>query len=216
MPQLIGAMIAMLLAQDAPPEKPIFIGPGVTTPQVVYKQDPTYTEEARLTGLQGTVSIRMVVSTDGSTRDFKVTKGLGLGLDERAIAAVKTWRFYPGMKDHNAVAVYADVKVNFALKNTPAWGIARVLFDSPSGSERPHVLSSFVPNMKPKDLQPVTVTFLIDEQGLPSDSHVATSDTAVEAALTGALTRWRFKPATKDGIPVAVGATVDFVGLRVE
>ena len=47
--------------------------------------------------------------------NIKVVRSLGLGLDEKAIEAVKQWKFRPGMKQGQAVTVQAQVEVNFRL-----------------------------------------------------------------------------------------------------
>ena len=56
-----------------------------------------------------------VVGPDGRVRDVKVQRSLGLGLDEKAIEAVKTWKFEPARKDGTPVAVQINVEVNFRL-----------------------------------------------------------------------------------------------------
>jgi periplasmic protein TonB len=57
----------------------------------------------------------LVVGADGLPREIKVQRTLGLGLDEKAIEAVKQWEFKPAMKDGNPVAVRISVEVNFHL-----------------------------------------------------------------------------------------------------
>ena len=57
---------------------------------------PDYTEEARRRGVRGDVVMEIVVRRDGSVGDVKVLQGLGYGLDERAVTAVKQWKFSPG------------------------------------------------------------------------------------------------------------------------
>ena len=56
-------------------------------------------EEAALAGLNGAVQISAIVGEDGTVRALHVARSLGLGLDEKAMEAVKSWRFKPGMKD---------------------------------------------------------------------------------------------------------------------
>jgi TonB family protein len=63
----------------------------------------------------GTVVLWLVVGPDGKPRDIKVLRTLGLGLDEKAIEAVRNWRFEPAMKDNKPVAVQINVEVNFHL-----------------------------------------------------------------------------------------------------
>ena len=91
------------------------VGGGVSAPQIVFKVDPEYSEQARKAKYQGTVVLRLIVQKDGSVRDVKVMQSLGLGLDEKAIEAVMQWRFKPGMRQGAAVDVQAIVEVTFRL-----------------------------------------------------------------------------------------------------
>jgi periplasmic protein TonB len=91
------------------------VGGGVSAPKAVYSPDPEYSEEARKAKYQGTCVLWLVVGPDGRPRDIKVSRTLGLGLDEKAIEAVKTWRFEPAMKDNKPVAVQINVEVSFRL-----------------------------------------------------------------------------------------------------
>ena len=109
-------------------EKPVAMGPGVTPPQVVKKIDPAYSRQAEKDHLQGTVVLRLVVTAKGLPADITVLSPLGRGLDEEAIAAVKRWKFTPGKKNGQPVAVRATIEVNFRLLNIP--------FDQKSENER--------------------------------------------------------------------------------
>jgi len=91
------------------------VGGGVSAPKVVFSPDPEYSEEARKAKYQGTCVLWLVVGPDGKPRDIKVQRTLGLGLDEKAIEAVKTWRFEPALKDGKPVAVQINVEVSFRL-----------------------------------------------------------------------------------------------------
>ena len=96
--------------------EPIYrIGEGVTPPTLIYKREPAYSEAARNAKLQGTVLLSAIVRKDGSLESVKVLRGLGLGLDEKAIAALMTWRFRPGMKGGRPVDVAVNIEVNFRL-----------------------------------------------------------------------------------------------------
>jgi TonB family protein len=62
----------------------------------------------------------LIVGTDGLPRDVKGIRRLGLGLDEKAVEAVRQWKFKPAMKDGRPVAVQISVEVFFRLYDTPA------------------------------------------------------------------------------------------------
>ncbi len=91
------------------------VGGGVSAPIPIYKVEPEYSEDARKAKFQGTVVLSIVVDERGMPTNFKVIRPLGLGLDEKAIEAVKQWRFRPAQKDGRPVAVLATVEVNFRL-----------------------------------------------------------------------------------------------------
>ncbi len=91
------------------------VGNGITAPSVISKVDPEYSEEARKAKYSGSVMLSIVVNTEGKAEQIKVVKSLGMGLDEKAIEAVMKWRFYPGKKNGVAVAVRAQIEVNFRL-----------------------------------------------------------------------------------------------------
>jgi len=91
------------------------VGGGVSAPKVIFQPDPEYSEEARKVKHMGTVVLYLVVDPDGRPRDIRVLRTLGLGLDEKAIEAVKSWRFEPAKKDGKPVACMINVEVNFHL-----------------------------------------------------------------------------------------------------
>ena len=91
------------------------VGGGVTAPRAIYSPDPEFSEEARKAKYQGTVVLSVIVGTDGRTHNIRVQRSLGLGLDEKAIQAIREWRFEPGRKDGAAVAVLVNVEVSFRL-----------------------------------------------------------------------------------------------------
>ena len=91
------------------------VGGGVSAPKTIFAPDPDYSEEARKATFQGTVVLWMIVAPDGRARDIRVVRSLGMGLDEKAIEAVRTWRFDPARKDGQPVAVQISVEVSFRL-----------------------------------------------------------------------------------------------------
>ncbi|MGC1647223.1 MAG: energy transducer TonB [Candidatus Sulfotelmatobacter sp.] len=91
------------------------VGGGVTAPRVIYGPEPQFSDEARKAKYQGTVVLWLVVGSDGRTHDIRVRQSLGMGLDEKAIEAIRQWKFEPGRKDGIPVAVQVDIEVNFHL-----------------------------------------------------------------------------------------------------
>lgn len=91
------------------------VGGGVSAPRAIYAPDPEYSEEARRAKYQGTVTLWVVIGPDGRPRDMKVVRPLGMGLDDKAIEAVKKWKFEPSLLDGKPVAVQVNIEVNFRL-----------------------------------------------------------------------------------------------------
>ena len=91
------------------------IGGGVTAPALLYKVEPEYSEEARKAKYQGTVVVYVEVDPTGHAVNPRIVRSLGLGLDEKAIEAIRQWRFKPGYKDGKPVTVIAMIEVNFRL-----------------------------------------------------------------------------------------------------
>ena len=88
---------------------------GVSAPRAIYKPDPEYSEEARKAKYQGTVILGLIVDSLGRPKGLKVEHGLGMGLDEKALEAVRNWKFEPAEKDGKPVAVAISVEVQFRL-----------------------------------------------------------------------------------------------------
>lgn len=85
-------------------------------PRVIQSPDPEFSDEAREYKFQGTVVVRILVDTEGKVGNIRITRPLGLGLDEKAVEAVRTWKFAPATdKDGKPVATPASVEVNFRL-----------------------------------------------------------------------------------------------------
>ena len=87
----------------------------VVNPVVLSQIEPEYSEDARRARLQGTVVLRIDIGVDGRAHNISIAQSLGLGLDERAIDAVKLWRFRAGTVDGKPVVMSAQVQVNFRL-----------------------------------------------------------------------------------------------------
>lgn len=91
------------------------VGGGVSKPRLTLKIDPEYSEEARKAKYSGVVVLAIEVWPDGKAHNIRVIRSLGLGLDEKAITAVRQWEFVPGRKSGAPVKVRAQIEVNFRL-----------------------------------------------------------------------------------------------------
>lgn len=106
------ATIAPAAAQVG--ESPVSEGrPKTMAPRLIHRVEPEFTQEARDAGVTGVVVVALVIRADGSVEILNVTRGLGYGLDEKAIECIKQWEFKPGTKDGTPVDVRAQVEVNF-------------------------------------------------------------------------------------------------------
>jgi periplasmic protein TonB len=91
------------------------VGGGVSAPRPIYDPDPEYSEEARKAKFQGTVLLSAVIGPDGKPKDLRVLRSLGMGLDQKALDAVWTWRFTPAMRNDRPVSVWVSIEVAFRL-----------------------------------------------------------------------------------------------------
>ena len=89
-----------------------------SSPTVLWKVTPEYTDAARKAKVEGKVVLMIEVGTDGRAHQIRVSKALGSGLDEQAVNAVRRWRFRPAMKDGMPVTVPATIEIPFRLVDT--------------------------------------------------------------------------------------------------
>ena len=90
-------------------------GGDVSSPVLISKVEPEYSEEARRAKYSGSVLLSVVVDEHGIPTNIHVVRPLGLGLDERAVEAVQHWRFRPGIRNGKPVRVQATIEVSFRL-----------------------------------------------------------------------------------------------------
>ena len=91
------------------------VGGGVSAPQLIRSVQPEFTEDARRSNFQGSVSIKLIVDSQGNPQDVRLASHLGMGLEEKAIEAVKQYKFRPAMYQGHPVAVQIVMDVDFHL-----------------------------------------------------------------------------------------------------
>jgi protein TonB len=94
---------------------PKHIGGGISSPIPIYTVEPEFSEEARKAKVAGNVLVNLWVGTDGLPSHVHVIRGVGMGLDEKAIEAVRQYRFKPAMENGKPVLVELNIEVNFQI-----------------------------------------------------------------------------------------------------
>jgi len=201
---------------------------GVVLAIPLESSPPEYTDEARLAGLEGTVWVKAVVGSDGTPRDPRVVHPLGLGLDESAVAAVRKWRFRPGMYEGREAETAITVPVDFMLPEKHSrWHLVRATFRPPDGASRPVFYGVHYPPGPGVTLAlmeharivvaigrqaSATLSFYVDEQGHPVGFHVeSVSDHRWGSEAIALVQNCEFIPGVKEGNPVSVPCTLTLV-----
>lgn len=91
------------------------VGGGVSPPVPTYMAEAEFSDQARMAKYQGVVVVEIIVDTEGMPRDLKVVRPLGMGLDQKALEAVKQYRFKPARLQGRPVPVMIDVSVDFHI-----------------------------------------------------------------------------------------------------
>ena len=187
-----------------------------------------YSVEGRVAGLEGTVFLVGSVAADGSATDFHVVQPLGLGLDDAAIQAARSWIFEPEKIDAAPANQLTTVRAEFLLPaNESRWHLLRVVFATAEGVSRPHFLSAPYPGgdgisppardsaslLKVMGRQAVvTLAFEVDGAGYPKLIRAEEASEPIWGGEAASFVRnWRFSPARKDGRSVRVPCTIDLV-----
>ncbi|HWC98961.1 MAG TPA: TonB family protein [Candidatus Sulfopaludibacter sp.] len=100
---------------NAPAEAVVPLPAGTVVPVLIYKKEPEYSDAARNAKYEGVAVVGVQVDETGAVTDLKVLRSLGLGLDEKAIEAVKQWRFRPATSYGKPVPMWTSVRVTFRL-----------------------------------------------------------------------------------------------------
>ncbi len=192
---------------------------GLSEPRRLSASPPTYPEEARKQGIQGTVVLQALIGADGAVHRVKVLRPLPEGLADAAAEAVRRWTFEPARDAHGrAVPVLYTVAVRFTLDGGPAATSSTPKADLPEGWTPPRVKDAPPPaypeEARRRHLQGTvrlelaigadgTVKEVTALQGLPA----GLTDAAVEA-----VRHWTFEPARDvEGRPVGI---TQVVGVR--
>jgi periplasmic protein TonB len=107
---------------DAPPGEgivggaPLRLTGDISPPVKIYYPQPKYTEEGRLSRIQGVVILEAIIDAAGDVHSVKVLKGLPMGLSESAVDTAKQWKFQPATQAGRPVPVYLNLTIHFSLQ----------------------------------------------------------------------------------------------------
>ena len=91
------------------------VGGGVSNPTLIYAPDPEFSDEARRAKYQGVCVVGLIVDTLGNPQRVHIVRALGMGLDEKAMEAVRQYKFKPAQLKGKNVAVEVNIEVNFRI-----------------------------------------------------------------------------------------------------
>src|SRR5262249_40452828 len=178
-----------------------------------YTTPPLYSDEARARGIEGIVTVDVRVGVDGTVQRLQTVKGLGYGLDENALLAVRDWKFVPARQNGPAIEADTQIDVEFSLRNAE---LNEEIANDMATRVGPGVLPpQVVHRVEPQFARPemlttaardaVVLDAIILENGKPKIVRVIRSlDWEFDEIAINALKQWRFSPALKDGVPVKV------------
>ena len=214
--------------------KPLQVGGPIGAPVPIYQPDPEYSAAAIQKKVRGTCLIAATVDVNGFPRSLHVVKSLDPALDRNAVESVRTWRFWPALKDRSlAVPVEITIAASFqAYKNVP-YTFAAMIAESPDA-----VLASFAPDagdhiaaplpLNMNEIDPeysyygrmnrisgvCIVALLVNADGVPQNVHVIKGlERGMDEDAVAAVQQLRFKPALKDGatpVPAEVIMPISF------
>ena len=88
----------------------------MTSPEVISRVEPKFSDEARAEEFEGVVTVNLIVNTKGLPENVHVIRGVERGLDEAALEAITQYRFKPAMENGKPVPVRVNVEVHFRIK----------------------------------------------------------------------------------------------------
>ena len=206
---------------------------GAASPSVSKVVRPAYPESAVRAGKEGEVLLEAVVDATGVVTDVRVAKGIDAGLDEGAVAAVRKWKFKPGTIAGQKVAVVVAPRVAFYLKQpgkrngkpfveAGLRGVDDLHFenipdaDGP-GITQPTVVRQVTPQytseaMRQKIQGRVVLEAVVGIDGRITAVRVVRSldkSFGLDQQPLAAARQWRFTPAVRNGVPIAVKVMLD-------
>jgi TonB family protein len=201
------------------------VGPGVVSPIVVERAPVTYPSNPTPGETDGTSLLSLVIDSDGTPSNIQVLQSHGAASDAAAIEAIKLTKFQPGSVDGRPAPVRIFARTRFSEDQRPTY--PRILSHlGPIGSAGPPMrpydkppVALYAPNAQYSDRARkaklngyVLISLLVTEDGLPTDLKVVKSlGMGLDENALECVSKYRFKPATKDGVPVPTHISVEVI-----
>jgi TonB family protein len=185
----------------------------IVAPAVIeYTTPPLYSDDARQRGIEGVVVIQARIDADGRVQSPRVRAGLGFGLDQNAIVALRQWRFQPAARNGLPVAADTEIEIEFNLRQEALNELIAndMATQVGPGVTPPRAVFTLQPPRSPRAPGLVVLDVVLLEDGRPKIVRVLRSggpELDDSAILT--FEQWRFSPAVRDGRPVKVRMTAE-------
>lgn len=198
--------------------EPLVTGRDVAPTVSEYTTPPLYSDEARRNGIEGVVVAQANIDATGRVSAARLVRGLGFGLDQNALVALRQWQFHAGTRRGMATPMNVELQIAFTLRNEAI--NAQIAND---------MVSLVGPGITPPQAVKVASlrrfavgaagTVILDvvllEDGTPRIVRILRSlGSVADERAVRAFEQWRFSPALKDGRPIKVrmNAAVRFHG----
>jgi TonB family protein len=185
----------------------------IVAPDVIeYTTPPLYSDDARQRGVEGVVVIQARIDADGRVRSSRVRQGLGFGLDQNAIVALRQWRFRPATRDGLPIAAEAEVEIEFTLRQEALNELIAndMATQVGPGVTPPRAVFTIQPPPSPRAAGLVVLDVVLLEDGRPKIVRVLrSSGPELDDSAIRTFEQWRFTPAARNGLPVKVRMTAE-------
>jgi TonB family protein len=197
---------------------PLSAGRDVAPSIVEYTTPPLYSDDARRREIEGVVVARAHIDANGEITAARITQGLGFGLDQNALVALRQWRFRPGTRNGVAASMDVEIDIGFTLRNDAV--NAQIANDMVSlvgpGVTPPQVVRVMDVRLRRVGTAgTVVLDVVLLEDGTPRIVRILRSLGAdADDMAVRIFEQWRFSPAQQDGRPIKVrmNAEVTFHG----
>jgi TonB family protein len=222
LPPLVAAPASFEVNTDSEPVRRIRVLDATrdsSAPAILeYTTPPLYSEEARRGAIEGLIVARARIDADGRVSQARIVKGLGFGLDQNALVALRQWRFRPGTRGGVAAPMEVELDIEFTLRNDAinaliANDMVALVGPGVTAPQALKVTGVRAPRVGRSGI--VVLDVILLEDGTPRIVRILQSlGSGIDDIAIRTFEQWRFSPALKDGYPIKVRmkAEVSFHG----